>query len=290
MKLFAGILAGLTLATAVSSSSWVEGVFEHLQSARTNAGVAVLERRSSLDEAALDYARKVAAMPHSRRLTRDRPIDRDLEEAGIGSFRQATLHLDMGRGYSDYGEKFSRSWTKYKQGWKSATAERFDAVGLGTATGDDDWVVFVAILIDDINVPTDLHALERRTLEGINEIRVEHGLKPLHYHEGLTVAARQHSDKMARLDFFSHAGADGSTLEGRAKRQDLEFQSIAENLHTSLGYDDPVSVALDGWMESKDHRKNILDGKYTHTGVGVAIDEDGRALFTQLFMLPKPGG
>jgi len=290
MRLVPAIVACVLLAPGVSGSPWVERVFDHLQSGRESAGIAALERRESLDAVAQEYAREVAARPHSQRLIQQRPIGRHLDEAGIGPYHQAKLHLDMGRGFSDYGEKFSRSWTKYALGWQSATDARFDAVGLGTATGDDDWVVFVAILVDDIRIPTDLRELERRVLQGVNEIRVEHGLQPLKYHERLTVAARDYSGEMARLDFFSHTGADGSKLYDRAENHGLNYRSIGENLHSSRGYDDPVPVALDSWMKSKGHRKSILDDTYTHTGVGVAIDEDGRAIFTQLFMLPKLGG
>ncbi len=245
-----------------------------------------------MDAVAQEYAREVAARPHSERLIQQRPIGRYLEEAGIDPYRQVKLHLDMGRGFSDYGEKFSRSWTEYGPGWQGAMDARFDGVGLGTATGDDDWVVFVAILIDDIKIPTeaDLPALERRALEGVNEIRVEHDLEPLEYHERLTVAARDYSDKMVRFNFFSHTGAFGSKLDDRAKDHGLKFRSIGENLHSSRGYDDPVSVALKDWMKSKGHRESILNDRYTHTGVGVAIGEDGTAIFTQLFMLPKSGG
>ncbi len=291
MKLASAILVCALLAPAVSAPAWIERVFDHLQSARASVGVAAVERRVSLDAAAREYAREVAARPHSERLVQQRPIGRYLEDAGIDPYRQAKLHLDMGRGFSDYGEKFSRSWTEYGPGWQGAMDARFDAVGLGTATGDDDWVVFVAILIDDIKIPTgtDLPALERRALEGVNEIRVEHGLQPLEYHEGLTVAARDYSEKMVHLNFFSHTGADGSKLDDRAKDHGLNYQSIGENLHSSRGYDDPASVALEDWMKSAGHRESILNDRYTHTGVGVAIGNDGTAIFTQLFMLPNSG-
>lgn len=291
MRLAPAILACVLLAPGVSGSSWIERVFDHLQSARERAGVSAVERRVSLDAAAREYAREVAARPHSERLVQQRPIGRYLEEAGIDPYRLAKLHLDMGRGFSDYGEKFSRSWTEYGPGWQGAMDAQIDAVGLGTATGNDDWVVFVAILIDDIKIPTgtDLPELERRALEGVNEIRVEHGLQPLEYHEGLTVAARDYSEKMVRFNFFSHTGADGSKLDERAKEYGLKFRAIGENLHSSRGYDDPVSVALEDWMKSAGHRESLLNDRYTHTGVGVAIGNDGTAIFTQLFMLPKSG-
>jgi uncharacterized protein YkwD len=290
MKLVPAILACVLLAPAVSETSWIDNVFEHLRSGRENAGVAAVERRESLDSVAQEYARVVADRPHSERLVQQRPISQYLDEADIGPYHQVKLHLDMGRGYTDYGEKFSRSWTKYRPGWKSAMDARFDSVGIGTASGDDEWVVFVAILVDDLKIPTDLRALETRTLQGVNEIRVERGLQPLEYHEGLAVLARFYSGEMARFNFFSHTGADGSKLADRAEDSGLNYQSIGENLHSSRGYDDPVPVALDGWMNSRGHRKTMLNDTYTHTGVGVVIADDGRAIFTQLFMLPKSGG
>lgn len=265
-------------------------VADDLQSGRENAGVAALERRESLDAVARKYAREVADRPHAERLMQQRPIGRYLDEAGIPLYHLAKLHLDMGKGFSDYGEKFSRSWKKYGPGWKSAMAARFEGVGFGTATGGDGWVVFVAILVDDIKIPTDARALERSTFEGVNEIRVKHGLEPLEYHEGLTLAARDYSGKMVRLNFFSHTGPGGSKLDDRAEFFGLDYRSIGENLHSSRGHDDPVPVALDGWMNSKGHRKTMLNEIYTHTGVGVAIGKDGSAIFTQLFMLPKSGG
>ncbi len=290
MRLVSGVVAGLLLAAASAAPAWLEQVYDHLQAGRERAGVDALERRVDLDAVARDYARIVAARPHAERLVQERAIGAYLDDAGVGPYREARLHVDMGRGFRDYGEKFSNSWTTYGPGWKSATDGRFDTVGLGSATADDHWVVFVAILVDDFKIPTDLRALERRVFEGINEIRGEHGVGMLEYDEKLAHAARDYSGKMARLKFFSHTGADGSSIGDRAKEFGLEYGSIGENLHSSRGFDDPVPVALKDWMKSRGHRKTLLDERYTHTGVGLAIDEEGRAVFTQLFMLPNAGG
>lgn len=51
----------------------------------------------------------------------------------------------------------------------------------------------------------------------------------------------------------------------------------------------PALDAAD-WVErvaSDVLRRNILNGAFTHPGVGVAMTEDGQTYFTQLFMLPK---
>jgi hypothetical protein len=53
-----------------------------------------------------------------------------------------------------------------------------------------------------------------------------------------------------------------------------------------FNYDDPVEVAVDGWMKSAGHRRNILEPRYRQTGFGVAIAGDGAIYFTQLFLDP----
>ena len=41
--------------------------------------------------------------------------------------------------------------------------------------------------------------------------------------------------------------------------------------------------AVNGWMNSKGHRENILKASYDRTGIGVAVAEDGKVYFTQNF-------
>ncbi len=93
MRLAPAILACVLLAPGASGSSWVDRVFDHLQSARESAGVVAVERRASLDAVARECAREVAARPHSERPVQQRPIGRYVENAGIDPYRQAKLHL-----------------------------------------------------------------------------------------------------------------------------------------------------------------------------------------------------
>ena len=48
-------------------------------------------------------------------------------------------------------------------------------------------------------------------------------------------------------------------------------------------------LIVDGWMTSPGHRRNILDPRYTHLGVGVAA-KDKMCYATQIFagMKPRP--
>jgi uncharacterized protein YkwD len=284
------LLTLLLLAPAAPGQPpWLDEVFEHVLSGREEAGSGPVERRDLLDTAARAYAQEVADQPHANRLIQRRSIDSHLRDHGVEGFRMAQLHLDMGRGYSDWGAKFKLSWKDHLPGWNSVTDARYDAIGLGVAKGDDDWVVLVGILVEDIRLPTDLRSIEDRALERVNETREEHGLGTLEHDETLARLARHYSEQMASLGFFSHTGADGSSLEDRARRHGIRYQAIAENLHQSKGYDDAVPVAIRGWMNSPGHRANLLGREYTRSAVGVALSADGDVIFTQLFLQSKSG-
>ncbi len=42
-------------------------------------------------------------------------------------------------------------------------------------------------------------------------------------------------------------------------------------------------IAVDGWMNSEGHRKNILNSNFDREGIGVYIDSEDRVYVTQNF-------
>ncbi|SER15644.1 Cysteine-rich secretory protein family protein [Gracilibacillus ureilyticus] len=58
----------------------------------------------------------------------------------------------------------------------------------------------------------------------------------------------------------------------------ISYRSAAENI--AKGQRTPYQV-VQAWMNSSGHRQNILNGNYTHIGVG--YDPDGY-YWTQMFM------
>lgn len=140
-----------------------------------------------------------------------------------------------------------------------------------------------AITVTSLSVT---EALERKILEITNKNRADNGLPPLAWSEDMARVARVHSDNMARFDFFNHVGLDGKLVSDRA--DDLGFgkwRSIGENIAFNQGYDDPVEQACMRWMQSPSHRENILNKKWKEVGIGVAITQDGKYYFTQVFVL-----
>ena len=86
---------------------------------------------------------------------------------------------------------------------------------------------------------------------------------------------------------FSHTRPDGRSFD--TAYEDLggvymgAWTGWGENLAWSSGnYSTPENI-VDGWMNSPGHRDNILNSKWTHIGVGVAMGNDGALYWVQLF-------
>ena len=130
--------------------------------------------------------------------------------------------------------------------------------------------------------------LERKVFEMLNTERRSQGLTELEWNEDVAAVARMHSNNMAEAKFFSHRGSDGSMVDDRADRVGLgSWRTIGENIAYMRGFDDPAALAVEKWMESTAHRKNLLGPNWKESAVGVAITADGTYYLTQVFLLRK---
>jgi len=121
--------------------------------------------------------------------------------------------------------------------------------------------------------------LEKAVNQQINQYRASKKLPPLSVDSRITQIARIHSENMANGKVrFSHDG-----FEGRAKAITIPYQSVAENVAYNMGYSDPVRKAVEGWIKSDGHRKN-MEGQFNLTGIGIAKNAKGEYYFTQLFV------
>jgi uncharacterized protein YkwD len=125
---------------------------------------------------------------------------------------------------------------------------------------------------------------ERRAFEATNEVRAKNGFSPLSWDSDLSRMARNHSEKMARLGFFTHETPEGLQLRDRAREARIRFQVIGENIAYNQGVDDPGTFAVQRWMISSGHRANILSREFRASGVGSFTAQDGRVYITQIFI------
>lgn len=141
---------------------------------------------------------------------------------------------------------------------------------------------------DPLDDGSAIAAFERAAFDLINGERVAKGLKPLQMDNAVRVVARAHSADMAARNFFDHVNPDGLSPFDRLANAGILYQAAAENIAWNSGFSDPSETAVNGWMNSPGHRTNILNGVYTHTGMGVAYDRNADAYyFTQVFTKPR---
>ncbi|HTH50758.1 MAG TPA: CAP domain-containing protein [Pyrinomonadaceae bacterium] len=128
-------------------------------------------------------------------------------------------------------------------------------------------------------------SLEHRAFDIINRKRSESGLEPLAWSDQLEPVARVHSENMANFDFFSHKGLDNKYVSDRADDAHIgKWRAIGENIAFAKGYADPVELAVELWLNSTGHRRNMLDASWRESAVGVAVAPDGSYYFTQVFL------
>ena len=115
-----------------------------------------------------------------------------------------------------------------------------------------------------------LSSLESGVLTELNNIRAQHGLQPVQISARLTASAAQHTKEMGADGYFEHNSQDGTAFWKRINRwygqTGYGFWSVGENLLWSSPDVDPAG-ALQLWMNSPEHRANILTARWREIGV-----------------------
>lgn len=127
-----------------------------------------------------------------------------------------------------------------------------------------------AMLRDDDAVRV-MPGLADRVVSLTNSARSRNGCGPLKVSAALTRSARTHSLEMARSGQLVHNSPDGASPWDRMERAGYHW-GAAENI--GAGYSTPEE-AVEGWLGSRDHRRNILNCRLRAIGVGVASGPDG---------------
>ena len=149
-----------------------------------------------------------------------------------------------------------------------------------------------------IRSETPIAEIELKIHAGINAERLHGGEPSLKWDAGLASVARAHSDDMAGRGYYDHISPEGFGPTNRLNQAGLSCRrathyGIAENIHIELsdGWGSPNTKAIAAnavrrWVESPGHRQNLMDGKFSITGVGASFGtwKNGKAVFlTQVF-------
>jgi uncharacterized protein YkwD len=97
-------------------------------------------------------------------------------------------------------------------------------------------------------------------------------------------AAADHARDMARRKYFEHRGSDGSQPKDRALRAGYRPRLTGENI--AYGPESAEEVVA-GWLASPGHCANIMDARFRHIGVGLALGRKrGQIYWVQNFGEP----
>jgi len=127
---------------------------------------------------------------------------------------------------------------------------------------------------------------EAEILTMVNKERAHAGLHPLKFSPRLAVIARGHSYDMAIRRYFAHNSPEGSTPAQRVRGLGIEYQQMAENIYMDdfRDADGLAARAVKGWLNSPEHRANMLSPELTESGVGIARSSSGKTYLTQDFI------
>lgn len=122
---------------------------------------------------------------------------------------------------------------------------------------------------------------EQKVVDLVNQERAKAGLKPLAYDGQLSQVARLKSEDMRDKRYFSHTSPTYGSPFDMMKKYGVSYRTAGENI--AAGQTTPEQV-VKAWMDSPGHRANILNGQYTHIGVGYAKGGSYGHYWTQMFI------
>lgn len=164
--------------------------------------------------------------------------------------------------------------------WENSEAVldgRFHDVGVGAAVteGGDTLYVFLfgwhegdffaratAGLSDRARVLAEM-------LRRVNDVRRRYGLPPLAPSPLLDRVSQEHAEDMLRRSYSGHRTPEGLGPSERARADGYPY-GIGENIVEQRF---SAKEALDAWLNSPGHRRNILDPTCRELGLGLAVGE-----------------
>lgn len=108
-------------------------------------------------------------------------------------------------------------------------------------------------------------------LQYTNNYRAKAGEIVLTSNARLTAAAQAKADDMVSRNYWSHTSPTGETPWNFITANQYNYQQAGENL--AYGFNN-ASNTVTGWMNSPEHRDNILNANYSEVGFGVASSSD----------------
>ena len=197
------------------------------------------------------------------------PLDQALKAAGYRATSAAQIAVRGATGPA--------ALTQKALGKTCGTATQRDLLDVGFyQRGVQTWVVLAA----PFSPPAEAQAadVQARVLALVNEARAKPqrcgsqafaAAPPLRLNPVLNSLAGAHAADMARHNYFSHTGRDGSNVDGRATRAGYPWRAIGENIAAGQMTADTV---VRGWINSPGHCANIMSPAFREMGAAFVVN------------------
>ena len=158
-------------------------------------------------------------------------------------------------------------------------------MGLAAAGAALVWLYLVPLIGLAPDVTAGMSAQEAEILRLVNDERKRAGAPALKSSQRLVLASRGHSYDMALRNYLGHDGPAGDTPAERVRGVGVDSASLGENIYLDRDTDRAklAERVVKAWLDSPEHRVNMLSPDFATTGVGIARAADGTAYVTQDF-------
>lgn len=233
---------------------------------------AALAQAEALEEEA---ARFPSARPeHITALAALDQLPRHLETAGY-SARRASAHVVVAD-----RPLAAASLLEDEPGlWEDLLDPNLREVGLARVRrGDLEILVAIVGLSKAIDFATLTVGLEDRQrvradlLRVTNEARRARQRRPLRRDRCLERVAQRYADRMLADGFYGHHSPEGRDVAYRVRGGGCPRAHVGENLARGQT---SVEQVIGGWMESPDHRQNLLQPDFRRVGFGLGLGRRG---------------
>jgi uncharacterized protein YkwD len=147
-----------------------------------------------------------------------------------------------------------------------------------------------------------INAVSELIQRGINHERATHNLPVLEFDTQLAAVAQARSNDMIRRGYFSHEDPQRGSVafQDLIRTEQLQFSFAGENIaeiknqgslvpvsltvYSRYGASEIADEFVTGWINSAEHRENILNPHFRRTGIALGVAVDGtRIVATQIF-------
>jgi uncharacterized protein YkwD len=250
-----------------------QGLLARFNQERVAAGVAPLRLAEPLNQVAQENAQEIHEKGGVTYDERSIPtIQRRLRKSG---YEAHGWHQAYAAGPDEAGALLAWIKTQYPETFQSLMDPDYQELGVGISEikGTPLYTFFLAwreseSFARQTAALADPAQVRSEVLARANAERATAGLPPLVLDAQLNAAAQGHAEDMLLRSYYNHVSPEGSRPADRVRKNGYTARLVGENIARG-----PLSVneAMDNWMASQEHRRNLLHPGFTHLGVGVAV-------------------